>query len=94
MPDRPNRPNLLLLMADQHRFDWYGAVGADWTRTPNIDRLAAGGIRFSQTTCNSPVCAPSRVSLASGLQPHRVGALSNAAFLPPTTADLLSGAAR
>ncbi|HEY8744187.1 MAG TPA: sulfatase-like hydrolase/transferase [Chloroflexota bacterium] len=83
MPDRPNRPNLLLLMADQHRYDWYG--GAGWTRTPNIDRLAAAGIRFSQTTCNSPVCAPSRVSLASGLQPHRSGALSNAAFLPPTT---------
>lgn len=85
MPERPNHPNLLLLMADQHRFDWFGAAGASWARTPNIDRLAAAGIRFTQTTCNSPVCAPSRVSLASGLQPHRVGALSNAAFLPPST---------
>jgi arylsulfatase len=81
----PERPNLLLLMADQHRFDWFGAAGAGWTQTPNIDRLAAAGIRFTHTTCNSPVCAPSRVSLASGVRPHRLGALSNAAFLPPNT---------
>lgn len=85
MPERLTRPNLLLLMADQHRFDWFGAAGAAWTRTPHIDSLAARGVRFTQATCNSPVCAPSRVSLASGLQPHRVGALSNAAFLPPST---------
>jgi arylsulfatase len=85
MPESPKRPNLLLLMADQHRYDWFGAAGAAWTRTPHIDSLANNGIRFTHTMCNSPVCAPSRVSLACGLQPHRVGALSNAAFLPPTT---------
>src|SRR5579859_2912594 len=80
-PDR-SRPNLLLIMADQHRHDWFGAAGATWTRTPNLDRLARASIRFTQATCNSPVCAPSRISLATGLQPHRVGALDNQAFLP------------
>ncbi|MCL5947268.1 MAG: sulfatase-like hydrolase/transferase, partial [Chloroflexi bacterium] len=67
---------------DQHRFDWLGAAGAHWTRTPNIDRLAAQGILFTHCTVNSPLCAPSRISLATGLQPHRVGALDNSAFLP------------
>lgn len=69
-------------MADQHRADWLGCAGADWVRTPNLDRLAARGIMFSQVTCNSPVCAPSRISLASGMQPHRLGALDNQAFYP------------
>lgn len=76
------RPNLLFLMADQHRPDWLGAAGASWVATPNLDRLAERGVRFAQATCNSPLCAPSRISLATGLQPHRLGALSNAAFLP------------
>lgn len=77
-----NRPNLLFLMADQHRHDWLGAAGASWVATPNLDRLATRAVRFAQATCNSPLCAPSRISLATGLQPHRLGALSNAAFLP------------
>lgn len=78
------RPNLLVIMADQHRADWLGCVGADWVRTPNLDRLAARGVVFRQTTCNSPLCAPARISLASGLQPHRLGALDNQAFYPRT----------
>ncbi|MCL4544985.1 MAG: sulfatase-like hydrolase/transferase [Chloroflexi bacterium] len=82
---RDQKPNLLLIMADQHRHDWFGAAGATWTRTPHIDSIAARGLRFTQCACNSPVCAPSRISLASGLQPHRVGALDNSAFLKLTT---------
>jgi len=79
------RPNLLLIMSDQHRHDWYGMAGASWTRTPNLDRLAGSGLRFTQATCNSPLCAPARISLATGLQPHRIGAMSNQAVLPLST---------
>lgn len=79
---RDGRPNLLLIMADQHRYDWLGAAGADWVRTPHLDALAGRGLRFSQATCNAPLCAPSRISLASGLEPHRVGAMGNNAFYP------------
>ncbi len=79
---RDQRPNLLLIMADQHRYDWLGVAGANWVRTPHLDALAGRGVRFTQTTCNAPLCAPSRISLASGLQPHRVGAMGNNAFYP------------
>lgn len=75
-------PNLLLIMTDQHRFDYLGCAGARHVRTPNIDALAARGLRFTQCAVNAPVCAPSRIGLAAGLQPWRLGALGNNAFLP------------
>lgn len=82
MPEDTRRPNLLLVMSDQHRADWIGAVGAGWVHTPNLDKLARRGVVFRHVTCNSPVCAPSRIGLAAGMQPHRLGALDNQAFLP------------
>jgi len=42
-------------MADQHRYDWMGCAGLEQVRTPNLDALAAKGVRFSQATCNSPL---------------------------------------
>ncbi|MFW6060082.1 MAG: sulfatase [Phycisphaeraceae bacterium] len=76
------RPNILFIMDDQHRFDWLGCAGADWVNTPNIDRLAARGMRFTNCYTNAPVCAPARIALATGKQITRVGALSNGAYLP------------
>lgn len=73
------QPNILFIMDDQHRYDH---IGADFLATPNIDRLAARGTRFTQCCVNAPICAPSRIGLASGLQPYRLGALNNQAFLP------------
>lgn len=66
-------PNVLFIIDDQHRFDWLGCAGADWVETPNIDALAARGVRMTHCFTNSPVCAPARVSLASGLRPDRLG---------------------
>jgi len=76
------RPNILFIMDDQHRTDFLGSAGADFVRTPNLDALAARGVRFTQCATNSPVCAPARVALACGLQAARVGALDNHCFLP------------
>ena len=76
------RPNILFIMTDQHRFDYAGYAGASFTRTPNLDRLAERGMQFTQCTTNSPVCAPARIALATGLQPIRVGSLDNASYLP------------
>ena len=73
------KPNILFVMDDQHRYDF---IGADFVRTPHIDQLAARGVRFTHCCVNAPVCAPSRIGLASGLQPSRLGALNNQAFLP------------
>ena len=52
--------------------------------TPNLRRLAEAGVSFPNCTVNAPVCAPSRIALASGLQPSRVGAVDNGSFLPTT----------
>lgn len=85
MTSRPEKPNILLIMADQHRSDYLGRCGADFLRTPNLDRLADRGILFRQCTTNSPVCAPARIALAGGLQPFRVGSVDNNSFLPHST---------
>ena len=79
-----DQPNILYIMDDQHRWDYLGSMGADFIKTPNLDRLAKRGVQFTQCTTNSPVCAPARVAVASGMQPHRLGALSNQCYLPRT----------
>jgi choline-sulfatase len=56
-------------MTDQHRADALGCTGG-WVDTPNIDRLAAEGVRFANAYTNAPLCVPARVSLALGRYPH------------------------
>jgi choline-sulfatase len=77
-----NRPNFLLLMADQLTAGALRAYGNRVCRTPNIDRLAATGVVFDSFYCNSPLCAPSRFSLLSGRQVSAIGAYDNAAEFP------------
>ncbi len=77
-----NAPNILFIMTDQHRWDYLGCYGADFVDTPNIDRLAAAGLRFTNAFTNAPVCAPARIGLATGLHPARIGALDNSSCLP------------
>ena len=67
------RYNLLFLMADDHAAYVHGADGNRQALTPNLDRLAAEGLRFARHHCNSPVCTPSRQSLLTGLLPHAAG---------------------
>ncbi|MBT3601998.1 MAG: sulfatase-like hydrolase/transferase, partial [Candidatus Latescibacteria bacterium] len=70
------KPNLLLIMTDQQRWDAMGCSGG-WVDTPNMDRIAADGVRFSNCVTNSPVCIPARLSLATGLYPHNTGVWQN-----------------
>ena len=60
------RPNLLFIMTDQQRWDTLSCAGNSLIATPNIDRLAKSGVRFSEMTCSSPVCGPSRAAVLSG----------------------------
>ena len=85
-PTQPARPNILMVMTDQHRWDAMGCV-SDWLATPNIDRIARSGMRFSDAYTNSPVCIPARVSLASGRYPHNTGVWDNQNkyTMPPET---------
>lgn len=76
MSDRP--PNIIFLMTDQHRHDALGCVNPI-VKTPNLDRLAAAGVRFSQATCNVPACVPSRYSMMTGLYGFQSGFRHNTA---------------
>ena len=64
MPDA--RPNILLLMSDQHNPHVIGCAGDDVVQTPALDALASNGVTFSQTYCNHPLCGPSRMSFMTG----------------------------
>ncbi|MCB1088831.1 MAG: sulfatase-like hydrolase/transferase, partial [Verrucomicrobiae bacterium] len=67
----PKRPNVVLMMADDMGFSDLGCYGGE-IRTPNLDGLAAEGLRFSHFY-NCALCGPSRSALMTGLHPHQVG---------------------
>lgn len=69
------RPNLLLIVSDQHRADWMGAEGNPAIHTPNLDRLAAGGVRFRCAYSSTPTCTPARSALLTGMAPWNHGLL-------------------
>lgn len=69
--------NVVFITTDQQRRDACGCYGNDRIKTPNIDRLASEGIRFTNAYCDSPLCAPSRASYISGRQVYKHGAFSH-----------------
>ncbi|MBI2424887.1 MAG: sulfatase-like hydrolase/transferase [Candidatus Hydrogenedentes bacterium] len=77
------RPNILLIIADQHRFDCLGCSGNSEVRTPHIDALAQDGVRHTQCICPYPVCTPSRYSLITGRYVFEHRGYSNHCTLPP-----------
>jgi arylsulfatase len=72
---RSGTPNILLLMSDQHRADAWGPAGNRVIATPNLDRLAAGGVRFSCAYSSTPTCTPARAALLTGMSPWKHGLL-------------------
>lgn len=62
-----SRPNILLIMTDQQRWDSLSCYGCEAVDTPNLDRLAEEGMRFNRCYCANPICTPSRASLMTGL---------------------------
>ena len=66
-------PNILLILADDHGYGDISAHNGPSIQTPNIDRIASGGTRFTRFYANSSVCSPSRASLMTGRYPDRVG---------------------
>lgn len=81
-----NRPNVLILHVDQLRFDCLGVYGNPDVKTPNIDRLASDGVRYSNSFCPFPVCTPSRYSLLSGRYVHEHAGWDNRSTLSPKIA--------
>jgi arylsulfatase A-like enzyme len=81
-PAARRRPNILFLFPDQLRYDWIAGDPKIPVRTPNLDRLAARGTRFTKAIVASPLCAPSRACLASGKEYPRCGVASNGVNYP------------
>jgi N-sulfoglucosamine sulfohydrolase len=67
------RPNVIIFIADDVSWNDYGCYGNAAARTPNIDRLAAGGIRFDAAYLTASSCSPSRSSIITGRYPHNNG---------------------
>jgi arylsulfatase len=76
------RPNIVLLMSDQHRADILGCAGDPVVHTPNIDRLAAEGVRFDRTYCQGPLCMPSRASFVTERYVRDHGVFENSSEVP------------
>lgn len=74
------RKNILFIMCDQLRYDYLSCAGHKTLQTPNIDALAARGVRFSNTYVQSPICGPSRMSFYTGRYVSSHGATGN--FVP------------
>lgn len=72
-----NKPNVLWITMDELHRNTLSCYGAESHCTRNIDRIAAEGLRFDNAYAGSPVCLPSRVSLATGLYPHHSRSISN-----------------
>jgi arylsulfatase A-like enzyme len=76
--DKASEPiNLLFIMTDQQRFDAMSCAGNDVLETPNMDRLAREGVRFSNAYSNCPVCVPARAVILTGHSIESVGVRSN-----------------
>ena len=79
------RPNVVLIMTDQHRWDFIGYESNGVTFTPNLDRLAAEGAVFRRAYCTAPLCCPSRAAIATGRYGMNTGCFTNLHQLPPGT---------
>lgn len=72
-PEKPIRPNILLILADDLGYHDLGCTGSEYYETPNIDRLAREGTAFTQAYATCQVCSPSRASIMLGQFPARHG---------------------
>jgi arylsulfatase A-like enzyme len=82
--EAPGRPNVLVILLDDLRWDALGYAGHPHLRTPQIDRIANEGVNFRNAFSTTSLCSPSRASLLSGVYAHRHGVTDNFTELPAT----------
>lgn len=75
--DAPIRPNIVVVVVDDLRWDDIGCAGHPFVRTPHIDRIAREGVQFRNAFCTTPLCSPVRACLLTGLHTHHHGILDN-----------------
>jgi len=71
------KPNILIIMTDQHSHSAMSNTGNPWLKTPAMDAIAANGIRFSRAYVTQPLCNPFRTSMQVGKYPHETGVVIN-----------------
>ncbi|MGB9605299.1 MAG: sulfatase family protein, partial [Bryobacteraceae bacterium] len=69
----PRRPNFVIVLCDDLGFGDLGCYGSRRIRTPNLDRFASQGVRFTDCYAAAPVCSPARAAMLTGLIPDRLG---------------------
>jgi arylsulfatase A-like enzyme len=88
-PATVRRPNVLFIVADDLN-RMLGCYGDPLAKTPNLDRLAARGVRFERASCTFPLCGPSRNSFLTGLYPNATGIFTNAQIFRQSIPDHVS----
>jgi arylsulfatase A-like enzyme len=73
------KPNLIVILIDDLRYDEFGAGGHPYMKTPHIDRLAAEGVLFERAFHTTPICSPNRASIVTGQYASRHGIIDNVA---------------
>jgi arylsulfatase A-like enzyme len=84
-----SRPNIIYILADDLGYSELGCYGNKFNETPNLDKLAQKGVRFTQAYAAAPVCSPYRAALMTGLYPARIGITD---YLRPEAAQFLDTA--
>ncbi|WP_339904268.1 sulfatase-like hydrolase/transferase [uncultured Cyclobacterium sp.] len=80
---RDKKPNVLVILTDQHTNDALSYLGNPFLKTPAMDQLAKEGTFFTASYCTSPVCGPARSSLITGRMPHETGVVWNSTNILP-----------
>lgn len=81
------RPNVVFILTDDQRWDALSCAGHPYLKTPNLDRIAAEGVRFRNAFCTTSLCSPSRASFLSGLYAHSHGVVNNFTDYPKDLAS-------
>ena len=77
--DKGKRPNIIVVLVDDMRWDEFGEAGHNFIKTPNIDRIAKEGACFINAFATTPLCSPSRASFLTGQYAHTNGIIDNTA---------------
>lgn len=85
-----DKPNIVFIMTDQQSFKMLGCTGNRYVNTPNLDRLAARGVRFDNAYCTHPLCVPSRFSLSTGRSPSEVNQFDNSQIEGTVPEDMVN----
>jgi len=86
-----SRPNIVFILADDLGWRDTSVYGSAFYRTPNIDRLAQQGLRFTNAYAANPLCSPTRASILTGLYPGRIGITTPSCHLPETRLESTIG---